>query len=114
MITEQFFKYAVEMCQKCSDNGCEKCEALPGGTSCWRSTNPDFSQVEQVIQNWINQNHPTRKSTLLSLFPNIPCDKNGCPCIHACTVEPSLKYTKCDQYETCGDCNKDFWLIPLN
>ena len=29
MTTEQFFKYAVEMCQKCSDNGCEKCEALP-------------------------------------------------------------------------------------
>lgn len=23
MTTEQFFKYAVEMCQKCSDNGCE-------------------------------------------------------------------------------------------
>jgi hypothetical protein len=51
MTTEQFFKYAVEMCQKCSDNGCEKCEALPGGPSCWHSTNPDFSQVEQVIQN---------------------------------------------------------------
>ena len=49
MTTEQFFKYAVEMCQKCSDNGCEKCEALPGGASCWHSTNPDFSQVERVI-----------------------------------------------------------------
>lgn len=23
MTTEQFFKYAVEMCQKCSGNGCE-------------------------------------------------------------------------------------------
>ena len=34
MTTEQFLKYAVEMCQKCSDNGCEKCEALPGGASC--------------------------------------------------------------------------------
>lgn len=43
MTTEQFFKYAVEMCQKCSNNGCEKCEALPGGLSCWYSTNPDFS-----------------------------------------------------------------------
>ena len=43
MTTEQFLKYAVEMCQKCSDNGCEKCETLPGGASCWHSTNPDFS-----------------------------------------------------------------------
>ena len=49
MTTEQFFKYAVEMCQKCSGNGCEKCEALPGGPSCWHATNPDFSQVERVI-----------------------------------------------------------------
>ena len=24
MTTEQFFKYAVEMCQKCSDNGCDQ------------------------------------------------------------------------------------------
>ena len=114
MTTEQFFKYAVEMCQKCSDNGCEKCEALPGGGLCWHSTNPDFSQVERIIQNWINHNYPTRKSALLSLFPNIPCNKNGCPDINACTIEPSWKYTKCDQYETCGDCNKDFWLSPLN
>lgn len=114
MTTEQFFKYAVEMCQKCSGNGCEKCEALPGGSLCWHSTNPDFSQVERIIQNWINQNHPTRKSTLLSLFPNIPCNKNGCPDINACAIEPSLKDTKCEQYVTCGDCNKDFWLSPLN
>lgn len=114
MTTEQFFKYAVEMCQKCSDNGCEKCEALPGGVSCWHSTNPDFSQVERVIQNWINHNHLTRKSALLLLFPNILLDKNGCPDIRACIVEPSLEDTKCDQYETCGDCNKDFWLSPLN
>ena len=114
MTTEQFFKYAAEMCQKCSSNGCEKCEALPGGPSCWHSTNPDFSQVERVIQNWTNHNHPTRKGALLTLFPNMPCDKNGCPCIRACAVEPSLKCTKCDQYETCGDCNKDFWLSPLN
>ena len=114
MTTEQFFKYAVEMCQKCSDNGCEKCEALSGGPSCWHATNPDFSQVERVIQNWTNDNHPTRKSALLSLFPNIPCNNNGCPVISACTIEPSLKDTKCDQYETCGDCNKDFWLSPLN
>lgn len=113
MTTEQFFKYAVEMCQKCSDNGCEKCEALPGGPSCWHSTNPDFFQVEQIIQNWTNRNYPTRKSALLSLFPNIPCNKNGCPSINACTIEPSLD-TKCDQYETCSDCNKDFWLSPLN
>lgn len=114
MTTEQFFKYAVEMCQKCSDNRCEKCEALPGGPSCWHSTNPDFSQVEQVIQNWTNHNHPTRKSALLSLFPNILCNKNECPSINACVIEPSLKDIKCDQYETCGDCNKDFWLMPLN
>lgn len=114
MTIEQFFKYAVEMCQKCSDNGCEKCEASPGEPSCWHSTNPDFSQVERVIQNWINNNHPTRKSALLSLFPNIPCNKNECPCINACTIESSLKDTKCDQYITCGDCNKDFWLMPLN
>lgn len=113
MTTEQFFKYAVEMCQKCSDNGCENCEALPGGSSCWHSTNPDFSQVERVIQNWTNHNHPTRKSVLLSLFPNMSCNKNGYPSINACTIEPSLN-TKCDQYETCGDCNKDFWLMPLN
>lgn len=73
-----------------------------------------FFQVEQVIQNWTNHNHPTRKSALLSLFPNIPCNKNGCPGINACTIEPSLKDIKCDQYETCGDCNKDFWLMPLN
>ena len=114
MITEQFFKYAVEMCQKCSGNRCEKCEALPGGASCWHSTNPDFSQVERVIQNWINDNHLTRKSALLLLFPNILLDKNGCPDIRACIVEPSLEDTKCEQYETCGDCNKDFWLMPLN
>lgn len=114
MTTEQFFKYAVEMCQKCSDNGCENCEALPGGPSCWHSTSPDFSQVKQVIQNWANRNHPTRKSALLLLFPNISCNKNGCPSINACTIEPSLKDIKCDQYETCGDCNKDFWLMPLN
>lgn len=114
MTTEQFFKYAVEMCQKCSDNGCEKCEALPGGLSCWHSTNPDFYQVERVIWNWVNNNYPTRKSVILSLFPNIPCNNNGCPVISACTIEPSLKDTKCDQYETCGDCNKDFWLMPLN
>lgn len=75
MTIEQLFKYAVEMCQKCSYNGCEKCEALPGGASCWHSTNPDFSQVEQVIQNWINDHHPNRKSAILSLFPNIPCNK---------------------------------------
>lgn len=30
MTIEQFLKYAVEMCQKCSDNECEKCEASPG------------------------------------------------------------------------------------
>lgn len=114
MTTEQFFKYAVEMCQKCNGNGCEKCEAHSGESSCWHSTNPDFSQVKQVIQNWVNHNHPTRKGILLSLFPNIPCNKNGCPGINACTIEPSLKNTKCDQYETCGDCNKDFWLSPLN
>lgn len=114
MTTERFFKYAVEMCQKCSGNGCEKCEALPGGPSCWHSINPDFSQVEQVIQNWVNNNYPTRKSAILLLFPNIPCNNNGCPGINACTIEPSLKNTKCDQYETCGDCNKDFWLMPLN
>ena len=114
MTTEQFFKYAVEMCQKCSDNGCEKCEALPEGPSCWHSTNPDFSQVERVIWNWVNNNYPTRKSAILSLFPNIPCNNNGCPGINACTIEPSLKNTECDQYETCGDCNKDFWLMPLN
>lgn len=47
MTTEQFFKYAVEMCQKCSDNGCEKCEALPGGPSCWHSTNPDFFRLNK-------------------------------------------------------------------
>lgn len=75
MTTEQFFKYAVEMCQKCSDNGCENCEALPGGPSCWHSTNPDFSQVKQVIQNWANRNHPTRKSALSLLFPNVSCNK---------------------------------------
>lgn len=114
MTTEQFFKYAVEMCQKCSGNGCEKCEALPGGPSCWHSINPDFSQVERVIWNWVNNNHPTRKSALLSLFPNIPCNNNGCPVISACTIEPYLKNIKCDQYKTCGDCNKDFWLMPLN
>lgn len=114
MTTEQFFKYAVEMCQKCSGNSYEKCEALPGRASCWHSTNPDFSQVERVIWNWVNNNYPTRKSILLSLFPNIPCNNNGCPVISACTIEPSLKDTKCDQYETCGDCNKDFWLMPLN
>lgn len=114
MTTEQFFKYAVEMCQKCSNNGCEKCEALPGGLSCWHSTNPDFSQVEQVIRNWVNHNYPTRKRALLSLFPNIPCNRNGCPGINACTIEPFLKDTKCDQYETCSDCNKAFWLSPLN
>ena len=114
MTTEQFFKYAVEMCQKCSGNGCEKCEALPGGPSCRHATNPEFSQVERVIQNWINHNHLTRKSALLLLFPNILLDKNGCPDIRACIVEPSLEDTKCDQYETCGDCNKDFWLSPLN
>ena len=114
MTTEQFFKYAVEMCQKCSNNGCEKCEALPGGLSCWHSTNPDFSQVERVIQNWTNHNHPTRKSTILSLFPNMSCSKNGCPGINACIIEPSLKDIKCDQYETCSDCNKDFWLTSFN
>ena len=114
MTIEQFFKYAVEMCQKCSDNGCEKCEALPEGALCWHSTNPDFSQVERVIQNWINHNHLTRKNALLLLFPNILLDKNGCPDIRACIVEPSLEDTKCDQYETCGDCNKDFWLSLLN
>ena len=114
MTTEQFFKYAVEMCQKCSENDCEKCEALPGGASCWHATNPDFSQVERVIWNWVNNNYSTRKSAILSLFPNIPCNNNGCPVISACTIEPSLKDTKCDQYETCGDCNKDFWLMPLN
>lgn len=108
MTTEQFFKYAVEMCQKCSDNGCENCEALPGGPSCWHSTNPDFFQVEQVIQNWTNHNHPTRKSAILSLFPNMLRNKNGCPSINACIIEPSLKDIKCDQYETCSDCNKDF------
>lgn len=47
MTTEQFFKYAVEMCQKCSDNGCENCEALPGGPSCWHSTNPDFFRLNK-------------------------------------------------------------------
>lgn len=47
MTTEQFFKYAVEMCQKCSDNGCKKCEALPGGPSCWHSTNPDFFRLNK-------------------------------------------------------------------
>ena len=114
MTTEQFFKYAVEMCQKCNNKGCEKCAALPGGPSCWHSTNPDFLQVEQVIQNWASHNHPTRKNALLSLFPNVSCNKNGYPSIDACTIEPSLKDTKCDQYKTCGDCNKDFWLMPLN
>lgn len=114
MTTEEFFKYAVEMCQKCSGNGCEKCEALPGRSACWHSTNPDFSQVKQVIQNWVNHNYLTRKSAILSLFPNMSCSKNGCPGINACIIEPSLKDTKCDQYETCGDCDKDFWLSPLN
>lgn len=114
MTTEQFFKYAVEMCQKYSDNNCEKCEASPGESSCWHSTNPDFSQVERVIQNWTNRNHPTRKSAILSLFPNMSCSKNGCPGINACIIEPSLKDIKCEQYETCGDCNKDFWLSSLN
>ncbi len=114
MTTEQFLKYAVEMCQKCSNNGCEKCEALPGGPSCWHSTNPDFPQVERVVQNWINTNHLTRKIAFLSLFPNTSCKEDGCPSISACVVEPSLKYTKCEQYTTCGDCNKDFWLMPFN
>ena len=114
MTTEQVFKDAVKRCQECSDNGCEKCEALPGGASCWHSTNSDFSQVERVIWNWVNNNYPTRKNVILSLFPNIPCNNNGCPVISACTIEPSLKDTKCEQYETCGDCNKDFWLSPLN
>ena len=79
MTTEQFFKYAVEMCQKCSDNGCENCEALPGGPSYWHSTNPDFSQVKQVIQNWANRNHPPRKSALSLLFPNVSCNKKWMP-----------------------------------
>jgi hypothetical protein len=114
MTTEEFFKYAVEMCQKCSSNGCEKCEALPGGSSCWHSTNPDFSQVKQVIQNWVNHNYLTRKKAILSLFLNIPCSKNGCPNINACVIEPCLKDTKCKQYETCSDCDKDFWFSPLN
>lgn len=73
-----------------------------------------FFQVEQVIQNWTNHNHPTRKSAILSLFPNMLRNEKGCPSINACTMEPSLKDIKCDQYETCGDCNKDFWLMPLN
>ena len=114
MTVEQFLKYAVEMCWKCSGNDCEKCEASPGEPSCWHSTNPDFSQIEQVVQNWINNNHPTRKSVLLSLFPNMSCNKNGYPCIDACTVEPSLKNTKCEQYATCCECNRDFWLMSLN
>lgn len=114
MTTEQFFKYAVEMCQKCTENNCEKCEALPGEPSCWHSTNPDFSQVEQVIQDWMNSNHLTRKTALLSLFPNMSCKDDGYPYINACTVEPSLKYTKCEQYTTCDDCNKDFWLMPFD
>ena len=71
MTIEQFFKYAVEMCQKCSDNGCEKCEALPGGASCWHSTNPDFFFFFCVIQNWINHTHPTRESAPFSLFPSV-------------------------------------------
>lgn len=113
MTIEQFLKYAVEMCQKCSKNNCEKCEALPGEPSCWHSTNPDISQVEQVVQNWINSNHLTRKIALLSLFPNIPCDKKGFP-FDACMVELSLKDTRCDRYTTCDECNKDFWLMPLD
>lgn len=114
MTTEQFFKYVVEMCQKCSKNDYEKCEASPGEYSCWHSTNPDFSQIKQVVQNWINNNYPTRKSALLLLFPNTSCNKNGYPCIDACTIEPSLKNTQCEQYTTCGECNKDFWLMPFN
>lgn len=114
MTAEQFFNYAVAMCQKCSENSCEKCEASPGEPSCWHSTNPDFFQVEQVVQNWISNNRLTRKNALLSLFPNISCNKMGYPFIDACTVEPSLKYTKCEQYTTCSECNKDFWLMPFN
>lgn len=112
MTTEQFLKYAVDMCKKCSENNCEKCEASPGASSCWHSTNPDFLQVEQVVQNWINRNYVTRKALLFTCFPNVSCDKNGCPYIDACTVEPSWKLVGCERYETCGDCNKDFWLSP--
>lgn len=47
MTTEQFFKYAVEMCQKCSDNGCEKCEALPGGVYVGILPTPIFLRLNE-------------------------------------------------------------------
>lgn len=114
MTIEQFLKYATEMCQKCSENNCEKCLATPGESTCWHSTSPNFSNIEKVVLNWIYNNHTTRKAALSACFPNVECNKNGYPCIDVCTIEPSWKFTRCNQYTTCDECNKEFWLMPLD
>lgn len=51
----------------------------------------------------------TRLSEFLEHYPDAEIDSNGLPTIFPCNIDKTY-LTKCNPYEWCGKCERDYWL----
>lgn len=108
----ELLKEAWRMCKEQSD--CKLCpisEFCPIGNYVFKVEEPE--KAVEIVEKWAEE-HPkkTRVSEFLKMFPNAQLQPDGMLNfdLKPCDIDPEYADKVCDQYSSCPDCCKAYWL----
>ena len=110
----KFLKEDRRMCEKRKCSNCPVFHYL-GKMGKWcndfKKNHPE--QYVEIVEKW-SAEHPvkTRQSVLLESYPNAKKGSNGILMASPCYFDENVK-NRCKQYDTCADCQKEYWLAEV-
>ena len=110
----EFLKIKNRICKKYGEqeNDCCNCPLgnLTGGCRAGVVENQDVTEEElvQIVENWEADQHKTRQSEFLKVFPNASI-KYGSLRICPCDIDKDIRCSR----RNCIDCQKKYWLAEV-
>lgn len=107
-------KYLEERKRMCGSytNMCDGC-GFGKAPKCNNTEDYNPEKAVAIVEKW-SKEHPvkTRQSVLLESYPNAKKGSNGILMASPCYFDENVK-NRCKQYDTCADCQKEYWLAEV-
>ena len=111
----KFLKERERACNEyIANKKCGDCPLATANRSCNSLIKEHPEKAVEAVEKW-SAEHPikTRQSETLKLFPNIQLDLNGIIYVAPCVLDTNAKKERCDKYENCKTCRKDYWMEEI-
>ena len=93
---------------------CGDCPLATANRSCNSLIKEHPEKAVEAIEKW-SADHPikTCQNEALKLFPNLEVDDKGVAWLFPCNVDFNAKDERCNKYEECRNCRRDYWMEEI-